>query len=133
MDSRQVADDFGKLHKNVLVNIEEIIESLPKNGDTQQMFFKTSYIHPQNKQSYTEYLMNRFLGSSEFFVVRRTLYTSLIFIGACKINHPSAPYSLMGMRGVSTLALPSTMQSTTQIPRIALLIQTYQYPCFREF
>jgi phage regulator Rha-like protein len=23
------------------------------------MFFKTSYIHPQNKQSYTEYLMNR--------------------------------------------------------------------------
>jgi Rha family phage regulatory protein len=54
--SRKVAQDFERLHKNVLVNVEEIIGVAEKSAD---LFFKTTYTHPQNKQQYPEYLMNR--------------------------------------------------------------------------
>jgi len=57
--SRNVARDFNKRHDHVTRDIDEIIEGLPKNGDTQQMFYETTYIHEQNKQEYRQYLMNR--------------------------------------------------------------------------
>lgn len=57
--SRNVARDFNKRHDHVTRDIDEIIKGLPKNGDTQQMFYETTYIHEQNKQEYRQYLMNR--------------------------------------------------------------------------
>ena len=57
VSSRQVADHFGKEHKTVLRSVEEIL-GLAQNCAT-PMFYKTTYIHPQNKQEYPEYLMNR--------------------------------------------------------------------------
>jgi len=57
--SRNVARDFSKRHDHVTRDIDEIIKGLPKNGDTHQMFYETTYIHEQNKQEYREYLMNR--------------------------------------------------------------------------
>ncbi|GGB41390.1 antirepressor [Lentibacillus populi] len=57
--SRNVARDFEKRHDHVTRDIDEIVKWLPKNGDTQQMFLETTYIHEQNKQEYRQYLMNR--------------------------------------------------------------------------
>lgn len=56
--SRDIAEHFGKEHKNVLRDIENLIGGLP-NFEHTPMFFKTTYIHPQNGQEYPMYLMNR--------------------------------------------------------------------------
>lgn len=56
--SRDVAEHFGKEHKNVLRDIENLIGGLP-NFEHTPMFFKTTYLHPQNGQEYPMYLMNR--------------------------------------------------------------------------
>lgn len=56
--SRDIAEHFGKRHDHVMRDIDEIVMGLPKIGDT-PMFFKTTYIHPQNGQEYPMYLMNR--------------------------------------------------------------------------
>jgi Rha family phage regulatory protein len=58
VSSRKVAEDFGKEHNKVIRTIEEI-RGVAKIGDTKEMFYKTTYIHPQNGQEYPEYLMNR--------------------------------------------------------------------------
>ena len=57
-DSRSVAEHFGKRHDHVMRDIETIIGSVPNFGET-PMFFKTTYVHEQNGQTYPMYLMNR--------------------------------------------------------------------------
>lgn len=56
--SIQVAVTFGKRHDHVLRDIEAILEGLPKIGDT-PMFHESTYEHPQNKQQYRMFYMNR--------------------------------------------------------------------------
>lgn len=56
--SLDIAEHFGKRHDHVMRDIDEIVRGLPKIGDT-PLFFKTSYVHPQNGQEYPMYLMNR--------------------------------------------------------------------------
>lgn len=53
--SRNIARDFGKEHRNVMRDIEGVL----KNEQAHGMFYKTTYIHEQNKQEYPMYLMNR--------------------------------------------------------------------------
>lgn len=55
VSSRQVAEHFGKLHKDVLAGIENI---RAENSALTSMFAKTSYTAGTGK-SYPEYLMNR--------------------------------------------------------------------------
>lgn len=56
-NSREVAEHFGKNHKHVLEAIENLIEGVAeKSAD---LFSKSQYQHPQNKQWYPEYLMTR--------------------------------------------------------------------------
>src|SRR5690625_2181964 len=57
--SRNVARDFGKRHDHVIRDIERVIESLPNSGEAQDIFYETYYRHPQNKQQYRMFLMNR--------------------------------------------------------------------------
>ena len=65
VSSRKVAEDFGKRHDKLLFEIERMYgdliatEGMHQMVDTPQMFFVHKYIHPQNGQEYTEYLMNR--------------------------------------------------------------------------
>lgn len=59
VSSRQVAENFGKRHDDVLKAIGVVLEGLPQNCGDLQMFYKSTYEHPQNKQIYPEYLMNR--------------------------------------------------------------------------
>lgn len=58
VSSRQIAEHFGKQHKHVLEAIRVEKGYAEKSADP-QMFFETTYIQPQNKQEYVEYLMNR--------------------------------------------------------------------------
>lgn len=57
--SLEVAERFNKKHKNVLRAIENLLEGLPKNEPTPELFRKSSYIEEQNGQRYPLYYMNR--------------------------------------------------------------------------
>lgn len=59
VSSHKVAEDFGRTHNHILRDIGSIIEGVSKLGQGKEMFYKTTYIHPQNGQEYPEYLMNR--------------------------------------------------------------------------
>lgn len=56
--SRDIAEHFEKRHDHVMRDIEELLKGLPKIGDT-PMFIKSTYVHPQNGQSYPMYYMTR--------------------------------------------------------------------------
>lgn len=57
VSSREVAENFGKEHKHVLRDIENLMGGEPKIG-LSSMFFKSEYLSVQNKVL-PEYLMNR--------------------------------------------------------------------------
>ena len=57
VSSREVAENFEKRHDNILKDIDELFLGSPKNLG--HLFIENYYIHPQNKQNYREYLMNR--------------------------------------------------------------------------
>lgn len=60
VSSRQIAENFGKNHSDVMKSIKCLIdEGISKISDTPEMFYKTTYVHEQNKQEYPMYLMNR--------------------------------------------------------------------------
>lgn len=51
-----VSESFGKEHKHVLRDIDEIKGGVQNWTD---LFYESTYIHPQNKQEYRMYYMNR--------------------------------------------------------------------------
>ena len=61
--SLQVAEKFGKRHDKLISEIERMYSDLIGKGCAQNggdpLFVKSSYVHPQNKQKYPMYLMNR--------------------------------------------------------------------------
>ena len=59
VSSRQVADSFGKEHRNLIRDIETLIGGMLKIEHTPKLFAKQEYTHPQNGQKYNEYIMNR--------------------------------------------------------------------------
>lgn len=62
-NSLEVAEKFGKRHDKLISEIERMYSDLIGKGCAQNggdpLFVKSSYIHPQNKQEYPMYLMNR--------------------------------------------------------------------------
>lgn len=56
VSSRQVAEKFGKLHKDVLENIREILKA---ENSAVRFFQENMYKVSGNNKSYPEYLMNR--------------------------------------------------------------------------
>lgn len=55
--SLQVAESFGKEHRAVLKAIDDLKEGLAqKYAD---LFYEDIYVHPQNKQTYRQIIMNR--------------------------------------------------------------------------
>lgn len=56
-NSLLVAEKFEKNHRDVLESIDELVKGVAeKSAD---LFYETSYVHPQNKQTYRMYIMNR--------------------------------------------------------------------------
>lgn len=56
--SLQVAESFEKRHDHVLRDIETILGGLPNSGEA-PIFYESTYEHPQNKQQYRMFYMNR--------------------------------------------------------------------------
>jgi anti-repressor protein len=54
-----VAKKFGKDHNHIVRDIQNIIEKGSAQNWTHPLFFESTYIHPQNGQSYRMYIMNR--------------------------------------------------------------------------
>ena len=84
--SRQVAENFGKDHKHVLDNIRDILGVAENQADP--MFHEITYIHPQNKQKYPEFLMNRdgFTLLAMGFTGQNAMQWKMLFIEATKRN-----------------------------------------------
>jgi Rha family phage regulatory protein len=66
VSSRQVAEDFEKDHKNIIRDIEELkrgwlkIEQPPQElHNIESLFIESTYVHPQNKQTYKCYELTR--------------------------------------------------------------------------
>jgi len=59
VSSREVAENFGKEHRNVMRDVENIMSQGVLKNEQTPMFFKTEYTHEQNGQTYSMYLMNR--------------------------------------------------------------------------
>ena len=59
VSSREVAENFGKEHRNVMRDVENIMSQGVLKNEQTPMFFKTEYTHEQNGQTYPMYLMNR--------------------------------------------------------------------------
>ena len=57
VSSKQIANNFGKEHKDVINSIEKLIIGIGKSSDT--LFCETKYQNEQNKQWYKEYLLTR--------------------------------------------------------------------------
>ena len=58
-NSKLVAEVFGKEHRNVVRDIENLIEGGVLKNEQTQMFEGTTYINEQNKQSYPMFIMNQ--------------------------------------------------------------------------
>lgn len=56
--SLQVAETFGKNHRHILETIDDYLKAgvAEKSAD---LFHESSYVHPQNKQTYRQVVMNR--------------------------------------------------------------------------
>ena len=57
--SRDVAKRFGKEHRNVMRDIENLMSEGVLKIEQTPLFYKTEYTHPQNHQKYPMYLMTR--------------------------------------------------------------------------
>ena len=60
VSSRDIAEGLGKEHRNVMRDLDKIV----KNGGSSDLsiptnIVKSTYIHPQNKQEYKEYLLTK--------------------------------------------------------------------------
>ena len=61
VSSRDVAENFGKRHDNVMQNIERVLKDSAGVLEIKEtpMFQKSTYVNQQNGQEYPEYVMNR--------------------------------------------------------------------------
>lgn len=101
VSSRQVAENFGKPHNDVLKSIRETLGGLGNFSHTKEMFRLTTYIHSQNGQTYSEYLMNRdgFSLLAMGFTGTKALQWKIKYISAFnamekKLKEVSVPQSL---------------------------------------
>lgn len=59
VSSRDIAQGIGKEHKHVLETIDKILESGGGRNLGKPMIISSTYIHPQNKQEFREYLLTK--------------------------------------------------------------------------
>lgn len=96
--SRQIAESFGKEHRNVMRDIENLTTAGVLKNEQTRMFYKTEYTHEQNGQTYPMYLMNRdgFTLLAMGFTGKAALEWKLKYIQAFnemekKLNAPQMP------------------------------------------
>lgn len=118
--SLQVAETFGKEHRAVLKAIDDLKEGLAqKYAD---LFCEDTYIHPQNKQSYRQVIMNRdgFTLLAMGFTGQKALQFKLKYIEAFnqmekEIQQPKLPTS---KRELAMLALSANEETNERVDNI---------------
>lgn len=118
--SLQVAEVFGKEHKVVLKAIDELKEGVAQNYA--DLFYEDTYIHPQNKQSYRQVIMNRdgFTLLAMGFTGQKALQFKLKYIEAFnqmekEIQQPKLPTS---KRELAMLALSANEETNERVDNI---------------
>lgn len=118
--SLQVAEVFGKHHKHVLEAIDELKQGVAENSA--HLFYEDTYIHPQNKQSYRQVIMNRdgFTLLAMGFTGQKALQFKLKYIEAFnqmekEIQQPKLPTS---KRELAMLALSANEETNERVDNI---------------
>ncbi|WP_338468858.1 Rha family transcriptional regulator [Enterococcus faecalis] len=118
--SLQVAEVFCKEHKVVLKAIDELKEGVAQNYA--DLFYEDTYIHPQNKQSYRQVIMNRdgFTLLAMGFTGQKALQFKLKYIEAFnqmekEIQQPKLPTS---KRELAILALSANEETNERVDNI---------------
>ncbi|WP_270791500.1 Rha family transcriptional regulator [Enterococcus faecalis] len=118
--SLQVAETFRKQHKHVLEAIDELKQGLAENSA--DLFCEDIYVHPQNKQSYRQVIMNRdgFTLLAMGFTGQKALQFKLKYIEAFnqmekEIQQPKLPTS---KRELAMLALSANEETNERVDNI---------------
>ncbi|MGQ4233712.1 Rha family transcriptional regulator [Enterococcus faecalis] len=118
--SLQVAETFRKQHKHVLEAIDELKQGLAENSA--DLFYEDIYVHPQNKQSYRQVIMNRdgFTLLAMGFTGQKALQFKLKYIEAFnqmekEIQQPKLPIS---KRELAMLALSANEETNERVDNI---------------
>ncbi|WP_429947393.1 Rha family transcriptional regulator [Enterococcus sp. DIV1297f] len=120
--SLQVAETFGKQHKDVL----EAYDNLMQQGvaeNSADLFYEDTYIHPQNKQAYRQIIMNRdgFTLLAMGFTGKSAIQFKLQYIRAFNQmedhikQQPQIPDT---PRGLALLALAANEEASKRIDEI---------------
>ncbi|EGO9144821.1 MULTISPECIES: Rha family transcriptional regulator [Enterococcus] len=118
--SLQVAETFNKNHRDVLAAIDDLKEGVAENYA--DLFYEDTYIHPQNKQSYRQVVMNRdgFTLLAMGFTGQKALQFKLKYIEAFnqmekEIQQPKLPTS---QRELAMLALSANEETNQRLDEI---------------
>lgn len=119
--SLQVAETFGKQHKHVLEAIDELMIGVAENSA--DLFYEDSYIHPQNKQSYRQIIMNRdgFTLLAMGFTGKSAIQFKLQYIRAfnqMEDHIKQQPHIPDTPRGLALLALAANEEASQRIDDI---------------
>lgn len=130
--SLQVAENFGKNHRDVLKTVDELVEGVaqnyadPSNGrvvkNSANLFYETTYTHEQNKQQYRMYYMNRdgFTLLAMGFTGSKALQFKLKYIDAFnqmeqKLLQPKQDYHLPQNFKEALIMLAETVDENDQL------------------
>ncbi|EOV3185325.1 Rha family transcriptional regulator, partial [Enterococcus faecalis] len=115
--SLQIAETFNKNHRDVLAAIDDLKEGVAENYA--DLFYEDTYIHPQNKQSYRQVIMNRdgFTLLAMGFTGQKALQFKLKYIEAFnqmekEIQQPKLPTS---QRQLAMLALSANEETNERV------------------
>lgn len=118
--SLQIAETFNKNHRDVLAAIDDLKEGVAENYA--DLFYEDTYIHPQNKQSYRQVIMNRdgFTLLAMGFTGQKALQFKLKYIEAFnqmekEIQQPKLPTS---QRELAMLALSANEETNERVDNI---------------
>lgn len=118
--SLQIAETFNKNHRDVLAAIDDLKEGVAENYA--DLFYEDTYIHPQNKQSYRQVVMNRdgFTLLAMGFTGQKALQFKLKYIEAFnqmekEIQQPKLPTS---QRELAMLALSANEETNERVDNI---------------
>ena len=118
--SLQIAETFNKNHRDVLAAIDDLKEGVAENYA--DLFYEDTYIHPQNKQSYRQVIMNRdgFTLLAMGFTGQKVLQFKLKYIEAFnrmekEIQQPKLPTS---KRELALLALSANEETNERVDNI---------------
>lgn len=122
VSSRDVAENFGKEHRNVMRDIRNIVGELEGAQNCAHLFTEANYVHRQNNQTYREYLMTKdgFVLLAMGFTGKSALEWKMKYIEA--FNKMKANIEAQNARMLPTTYKEALLQLVEQIEENELLL-----------